>query len=368
MKKYIFVAAAASAALVLSACSGGSPQVTPTGAPPTTGVEEPGFIIDGETIASAELYAAAQAEGSMVLYDSFPEAQWRAVLDVFTEDTGVEVEHIRVVTAQLYERAVSEAGAGRLPADAIGLGDIILMEDMAERGILAQYESPMATSALTPDQYDPDHYWYTASQNGIALAYNEAVVDPADVPKSWDDLLDPKWDGKIGFTPITIGGSAFSSFYLLKEIGGVEYWEGLAANNPRKYESVVPMTQDIVRGEIPLGITSPSVVAAQRAGGAPINTVFFKEGTAAFANLVSVVEEASSPNAARLYVEWLLSERGQKTVSEVGGEFPARTDIAHVFEGAIVPAGGMNVVIPPLEVWMDQRDQLIEEWNTIFNE
>jgi len=363
MKKLLPVGLLVAAALMLTACSGGS-SGSDSGA---SSGDEGALVVNGETIASGELLAAAQAEGSMVLYDSFPEAQWRALLDVFTEDTGVEVEHVRVVTAQLYERVVSEAGSGRLAADAIGLGDITLMQDLAKRGILASVESPNAIASLDPGLYDPDHYWYTASRNAMALAYNEELVPEADVPKSYEDLLDPKWKGQIGITPISIGGSAFAAFYVMRQVAGDDYWTKLAAQDPKQYQSVTPMTQDIVRGEIPLGFTSPSVVAAARAQGSPVNSVLFAEGTPVFANLVALAANSSSPNAAKLYLEWLESKRGQQTVSEVAGEFPARDDIPHEYAGALVPSGGANIIIPPFKVWLDSRDQLTSEWESIFN-
>lgn len=362
LKKSVPIALMLVAALGLTACGADGGTTTEPG-------ESNGdaLVINGETIASADLLAAAQAEGEIVLYDSYPEEQNRRILDVFTEDTGIEVDLIRAVTAQLYERAVAESGAGRGVADVFSINDITLMEDMAERGILAEYDSPMATEALEEDQYDPEQQWYTSSRVTLALAYNEQLVDEADVPMSWEDLLDPKWDGKIGMTPITVGGSAFSTYSLMRELHGDEYWEALAANNPRMYQSVVPLTQDLVRGEVPLAISGPTVVQSQRADGAPVNSVLFEEGTPSWANLVGIMEDANNPNAARLYVEWLLSERGQQTVSEIGGEFPARLDMSHSYEGAIAPSNGGNLIIPPIEAWEeDARNEVIREWEAVF--
>lgn len=266
MKRSIPVALFMGVTLGLTACASGGGSASADG-------DGEALVIDGETIASAELYAAAQEEGQFVLYDSYPEEQNRAMLEVFTEDTGIEVELVRAVTSQLYERAVAESGAGRGVADVLGLNDLTLMNEVAERGILAEYESPMALEALEEGQYDPEHRWYTGSQVTLAVAFNEKLVDEKDVPKSWDDLLDPKWEGKIGVTPVSVGGSAYSTYHMMRELGGEEYWEQLAGNSPKMYQSVVPLTQDLVRGEIALGISGPSVVSSQRAAGAPVNSV-----------------------------------------------------------------------------------------------
>lgn len=361
MKRSTPIALIACLALGLTACATpGTEEV------PTEGNAD-ALVINGETIASGEFLKAAQEEGEIVLYDSYPEEQNQKILEVFTEDTGIEVDLIRAVTSQLYERAVAESGAGRLSADVFSINDITLMEDLAERDILAEYESPMAAEALEEGQYDPEHKWYTVSRVTLALGYNEKLVDEADVPTSWDDLLDPKWAGKVGITPINVGGSSFSQFHMLRELGGVEYWEELAANNPRMYQSVVPLTQDLVRGEIALAISAPSIVSAQRAGGAPVNSILFDEGTASWGNIVGVLEEAGNPNAARLYVEWLMSKRGQETVSELASEFPARLDIDHKYEEVIAPKDGANLIVPPIEAWTEKaRNELISEWESVF--
>lgn len=354
-----------SLSLALTACSSGRDD----GGGESTSGDGAALVIDGEEIASGELYQAALDEGSMTLYDNYPEGPWRSLLDQFTEDTGIEVEHVRLVTPQLYERVVSEAGSGRLAADAIGFGDITLMQDLNERGILAAYESPVATEGLEPDQYDPEFHWYTSANLVMVPTYNEKIVDEADLPESWKDLLDPAWAQKIGVTPIGTGGSSFSVYAFMRDLGGLEYWEDFAANQPRMYESVTPLTQDLVRGEVPLGITSLGTVATQRADGAPINSLFFDEGTPAFANLVAVTEDAVAPNAARVYLDWLLSKRGQSVLVDLTSEFPVRTDVdSPTVDGMDIPASDSGkIVVPPFELWTDQRETYTTEWDEIFN-
>ncbi len=363
MKKSATIGAAAvlGLSLALTGCGG-------SGTPAETGSDGEALVIDGVQIADAELYQAAVAEGTMTLYDNYPEGPWRALLDQFTEDTGIEVEHVRLVTPQLYERVVSESGAGRVAADAIGFGDITLMQDLTERGILAAYESPIAVEGLEEGQYDSEFHWYTSANLVMVPTYNERVLDEADLPESWEDLLDPQWQGRIGFTPIETGGSAFSVYAFLRDIGGIEYWEDLAANQPRLYESVTPLTQDIVRGEIPLGVTSLGTVATQRRDGAPITSIFFDEGTPAFANLVAVTEGAQSPNAARVYLDWLLSQRGQSVLVDLTSEYPVRTDVdAPTVEGMEIPAPDTGaIVVPSFDLWTESRDTYTEDWNAIF--
>lgn len=360
IKVLIGMATALSASLILAGCSAGSVATEP--------VASGSLTIGGEEIASAELYGAALGEGTMVLYDNYPEGPWRALLDQFTEDTNIEVEHIRLVTPQVYERVASEAGANRLEADAIGLGDITLMQDLADRDILVSYESTVALDALTEDQYDPEFKWYSSANLVMVPAYNEKLVDVVDLPKDWNDLLSAEWNGRIGVTPIGTGGSAYSVYNLMRELHGVQYWEDFAANDPRMYESVTPLTQDLIRGEVPFAITSLGTVVSQRAEGAPINTIFFDEGTPAFSNMVGVTDQGNAPNAGRVYVNWLLSQRGQSVLVDITSEYPVRGDVdAPSVEGMDLPSADSGlIIVPGFDAW-DERDARTAEWNAIFN-
>ncbi|GAA3929308.1 ABC transporter substrate-binding protein [Microbacterium soli] len=361
------VALASAAALVLVGCSAGEEKGTD--APDESSSEA--LVIDGETIADGELYAAAMDEGVLSLYDNYPEAPWRALLDVFEEDTGITVDHVRLITPQLYERVVSEAGANKLGADAIGMGDPTLMQDLSKRGILAPYESPVGLSALKPGEYTEDHTMYSSARLVMLPAYNTEVLaeDGLDAPTSWNDFLEPEWAGKIGGTPISTGGSAFSVYYFMDSGLGDDYWTGYAANSPIMYDSVVPLTQDIVRGEVPLGITSLGTIAEQVAKGAPVKPLFLSEGTPAFTNLVAVTEAGEHPNAARVYLNWLLSRHGQNVLVEKTSEYPIRSDAdAPAIPGVDMPAPGSGeITVPPLEVWTESRDSLTEEWNDVFH-
>jgi iron(III) transport system substrate-binding protein len=342
------------------------------GAGGSNGANQPGdsqaLVIGDETIADGGLYTSAKEEGTLTLYDNYPEGPWRKILDVFTEDTGIDVEHVRLVTPQLYERVVSEAGAGRLQADAIGMGDVTLMQDMAQRGILGAYESPIATKALSPEQHDPKFKWYSAANLVMVPSYNEAIVGKKDLPQKWEDFLDPQWKGKLGATPITTGGSAFTVYHFMRQNFGENYWKALAANSPKMYESVTPLTQDLVRGEVPLGITSLGTIADQRKKGAPVAPLFLDEGTPAFTNMVGVTEKGEHPNAAKVYLNWLLSLKGQSTIVDVTSEFPVRKDApSPSIAGVEVPSlDSGKIIVPPFEAWTTSRDTLTKEWNADF--
>jgi iron(III) transport system substrate-binding protein len=348
------------ALLALTGCAGGS----------GTNAEARGgddLVVDGVTVADAELWNAALDEGSFTLYDTYPEAQWRAVLDQFTEDTGVEVEHVRLVTGQLYERVLSEGAAKQLSADAIGITDITLMDNLHKQGITREYDSTNGKK-LPEGRYDANGAWYASILPGLTISYNTDVIPAEDAPKTWEDLLDPKWKGQIGITPITTGGSTFSLYHFLHEEYGVEYWKGLKAQEPRMYESSVPLGQDMVRGEVPITLGNPGVVAGLINDGAPVTMVFPEDGVPVFQSVVGAVEGAANPSAAELYIEWLLSPRGQSVVADTTNEYPSDPGVkGPSIEGVTMPApDSPSLKLPPTEAWFGLREKLTQEWTDLF--
>ncbi|MGX7722884.1 ABC transporter substrate-binding protein [Rhodococcus sp. 5G237] len=353
-----FAAGCVALALTLAGCGSGS------SAPSSA---EGDLVIDGVTIADQEEWQAALDEGSFTLYDTYPEEQWRALLDEFTEDTGVEVESVRLVTSKMYERMLSEAGAGRFGADAIGITDITLMTELQNRGITENFES-VSGKALPEGRFDPDGGWYSSLLPGLTISYNTDIVPEEEAPKTWEDLLDPKWKGKIGMTPITTGGSTFSLFHFLQETYGREYWEALNAQQPRMYESSVALGQDMVRGEVPITIGNPGVVSGLIEDGAPVTMVFPEDGVPVFQSVVGLVAGAEHPAAAKLYLEWLLSPRGQQVIVEKTNEYPADPTVeGPSVEGVDMPAADSAVLkVPPTEAWFEQRTTMTEDWNNLF--
>lgn len=353
-----FAAGCAVLAMVVAGCGAGGS--TPSSA-------DGDLVIDGTTIATEEQWQAALDDGSFTLYDTYPEEQWRELLDVFTEDTGVEVESIRLVTSKLYERMLAESGAGRFGADAVGITDITLMTELHNRGITENFES-LNGKALPEGRFDPEGAWYASLLPGLTISYNTELVSVDEAPKTWEDLLDPKWKGKIGMTPITTGGSTFSLFHYLQETFGREYWEALNAQAPRMYESSVALGQDMVRGEVPVTIGNPGVVAGLIRDGAPVTMVFPNEGVPVFQSVVGLVKGAENSAAARLYLEWLLSPRGQQVIVEKTSEYPANPNVeGPSVEGVDMPTPDSPVLkVPPTKAWFEQRTTMTEDWNNLF--
>src|SRR5690606_21720618 len=103
---------------------------------PIQGALAQALVVDGEEIADADLFAKAKAEGRVVIYSTFAERMFAPARDAFIKDTGLEVEHINLITPRLYARATSEFSAGKLAADWVDTTDPLLTQELAKLGVL----------------------------------------------------------------------------------------------------------------------------------------------------------------------------------------------------------------------------------------
>jgi len=322
------------------------------------------FVINGEKIADAALYDAAKKEGEFTLYGTIPTESMRITLDQFEKETGISYDYIRLPTAKMYDRVLAEHGANKLAADYVGLTDLPLFKQWIDMGILASFK-PLSFDALPAELKDPDGRWYYTVRPITAMAVNTENVAEKDYPKSWTDLFDPKWKGKIGMPSMDAGGSALTLYAFLRLHVAPDAWQRLAANEPRIYATAAPTVADLVRGRTSIGISGASAYIREIENKAPVKVIFPKEGLAAFGEIGNVTATARHPNAAKLYMSYILNKAGSSMVSKQGsyGTNPA----------APPPSQGGLTFPPPNQVWTIKvadwekyQESFPREWKEIF--
>lgn len=350
--------------MVLAACSddGGD---APEAAVETEGGE--GLVIDGETIADQELYDAAQEEGNLVVYSGFPEGAELAIQEAFSEDTGISVENVRAPTGQLVERILSEAGADQLGADAIRISDIALVTQVGEAGVYAEHEIPNAD--VYDEQFiDPDGLWFASVIPTMGLSYNTELVDEADAPTSWEDMLDPQWEGNLCLGQAGAGGSTFSWAYYQRVELGIEYWEALAEQNPSILSSTATVAEENARGECAVAINHQGTTALQINEGAPLQFVFAEEANTVWPHYLSLTSQAPNPSAGALFVNWSMSLRGQTVAATAATDFVPHPDAPSPALGDVEfpPLDEVNPYYADNDEWVEVRADWVEEWYTLF--
>ena len=262
------------------------------------------------------LVDAAKKEGKLVFYTSYVTPQMHAaVKDGFEKKFGVPVELLNVRASELNQRVQAEHAAGRFVADVVQHGEASIT-----RFTRAGDTQPMGQIAAAADLIDGQPA--QPSQIGsfiaaYAMMTNANMVKPADDPKSWLDRLEPTWKGKILSDDLRAAGGGNALFSALHAQFGEDYFHKLAANDVTFSRDVGEAERRVARGEYPLYIPQ---VASDLTGlrGLPLRLVVPKEGVAYVRLDLAMLKNAPHPNAARLFIEYYLSEENQKRVAGWG--------------------------------------------------
>lgn len=356
-------AALTSCVLLATACSSTEPVDAETD-------EEGRLIVDGEVIAEAELYEAALEEGKVTLYTAYLEDVAQQFTDEFTQQTGIEVEFVRLTPTQLQERAIAEGGSNLLGADVIQTSDPLNNTELVDAGVIkCEVLDDRLTETIDEEYLDPEGCAYPATVSTMVIAYNTTALGDTAPPETWQDLLKPEYKGKIGVLIAGVGGSAWSNFMFLRNEFGVEYWEDLAAQDVTIQTSSANLGPQVERGEIPIGIVSASTGMAAKEKGAPVDFVLPSDGLAVYGTYTLLSEPSvvsdPHPNAAKLFRDWLFSKAGQASVSAAnGGAWGVRTDLPA--PDGLPAYSDLPMVILDLDQWRTVQEDWVAEWNTIF--
>jgi iron(III) transport system substrate-binding protein len=321
------------AVLLVPAC-GGAAQNTPAAraakllAPAQVDTTD-GLVVDGERIADKALFDAAKQQ-KVVIYSAAGKEAEDLTLARFTAETGIPVELTRLPNNKLAERALSEHGAGRLGADVIRLTDPRTARRFGEAGVYAPYETPFH-DRLREAGATSDAKWFPGYYFVNAMAYNSAIHSE-NPPDGWEDLLDPRYEGQLGIVAITTGGTlnALTRFQL--DTFGPQYLDGLAANQPRVFDSTSTEIDALARGEISIATVSFNNAFGAQSNGAPIKLVVPREGVSASEGPLGLTPKGIENPAAKVFANWSLSKAGQRFVGSQGF-VPVRTDIGPVRSG-----------------------------------
>ncbi len=276
---------------------------------------------------------AAKKEGKVVVYGTVVPQVMNVINKGFEKKYGISVEYWRGSATQVLDRAVTERRAGKPVFDvteAAGAATVI----MKREGLFARYVPP--SSDKFPDFVKEKDGLITAWRAlPIGILYNTEMVKAADVPKTWDDLLNPKWRSKISMADPTRHATTTQFLWNLQKFKGekwLDYVKALAKQEPHLVESMAPVPNVIIRGEAEVGIGYIKYVKQYKG---PIAYVLMDKFISE-PSYVSLSGKALNSEAGKLYIDYVCSVEGQKTVAEDGefvfypGIYPAIKDAEKV--------------------------------------
>jgi iron(III) transport system substrate-binding protein len=258
-----------------------------------------------------DLIDAAGREGSVTWYIAQVDTQTAEDMGrTFTARfPGVTVAVIRTTGQVAYERLLQDLKNGAPQCDVFSSTDISQYPALKKRGALADY-TPAGAASLLPafaKIADPG-FMYPTSATAHLLISNSQQVAPDAAPKAWTDLLEPRWNGRVATGHPAFSGCTGIWALALTKTYGWSFFEKLAKNNPRVGRSGNDPVTLINAGECLVGPAPGNTAFQQVDRGNPIAPAYPTDGATLCIGPSSVIASAPHPNAARLFMEWLMSE------------------------------------------------------------
>jgi len=302
---------------------------------------------------------AAKKEGKVFVYGTIIPQVMKLIEAGFEAKYGVNIEYWRGDATKVVERMVTEWRAGKPGFDmAIGArGPLSLAK---ADGVYAKFTP--ASAANFPAKFrDKDGQLTAWRITPVGILVNTELVKLADMPKSLDDLLDPKWQGKISMPDPSRHASTATFLWNLQKIKGdkwMDFVRALAKQRPLLVESYSSVPNAIVRGEAALGISYIQYVPQTKGpiGFAPIDQVFADPSDAGLS------AKAANPNAARFLIDYLCSPEGQKKVAETH-EFVLSPGVYPAIKGADRIMANMQLLEDPSS---EQLQKLSSDFRQLF--
>ena len=272
----------------------------------------------GHAAAQANL-EAAKKEGKVVIYGSLESGIMDEIEKAFTAKHGIPIEYYRAASNKTLDRVMTEARAGKVQSDVVvtNRGPMLLLK---KENVFARYVSPEAKN-FPDDVKDPDGLLSPIYREVvIGILYNTKLVKPGEAPKSLEDLLTPRWQGKWVMPDPSrhfTTGMWVANFDKLYGKDADAMVKKLAAAKPILVESFIPSAQKIISGEAQAGITYLKYVHIFGKDGAPLDYVRLPT-MLADGHQIGIQGKAPHPNAARLFEDFFISRQGMEILAKEG--------------------------------------------------
>jgi iron(III) transport system substrate-binding protein len=278
--------------------------------------------------------ASAQVSGKLVLYTSQPDKDAQQTIAGFRKlHPGVEVEVFRSGTTEVMAKLAAEIAAGQPRPDLLFIADAASMEQLKADNRLDAYREAKV-DGIPEGLIDKDRTYFGTKVISTGIVYNKAAKAQ---PTSWADLMKPEYKGQISMaSPLYSGAAAIKlSAVTARPDLGWKFVEALKANEASAVRGNGAVLRAVATGEKAYGILVDFMAFNARQQGSPVEFVFPKEGVTVVTEPVAILRTAQNKPAARAFVDYLLSEEGQKLALSLG-YFATRSSVGRP---AWLPAG-----------------------------
>ena len=273
------------------------------------------------TVITPELIEAAKKEGRVNYYTSVEINLAEKLAKAFeAKYPGISVKVERSGAERNFQRIAQEYGSKIYACDTVNSSDAAHFIVWKREGLLAACEPEDVAKHYPPEHKDPDGMYASWRIMLSVIAYNTKLVKPEDAPKSFKDLLDPKWAGKLVKSHPGYTGMTMTATHQMARDLGWEYFEKLAKQRVMQVQSAADPVKKVVLGERPVMADGGDyTIYLMQEKGDPVAIVYPEEGTPLVTGPSGVMKQAPHPNAARLFHCWSFTQEAQQLAIDIGG-------------------------------------------------
>ena len=270
--------------------------------------------------------AAARKEGKVSWYTSTPLDAAQAIANLFQQETGIKVELFRTGGSAVLRRFMQEHQAGLSAADVLTTSDPGAAALLARQGAFVAFR-PKHFDQVPDAAKDPQGYYIAQRLNMLGIFVRSDLVPEAERPKTWSDLTDPKYKGKLVMPDPSFTALQLVAVATLSKTLGWGYYEKLKANDILIVQGHQQVEDMLKRGERPIAAEGlDSYAVEDRTQGHPIVTIYPTEGAFAVASPTAIIKGSPDPEAAKVFAEFMISDSVQQ-LFPVQGIYAARVDV-----------------------------------------
>ncbi len=312
--------------------------------------------------------AKAEQEGQLVFYCHENEAGTAAIVEGFGKDfPKIKTSYVRAQTGALYNKILSERSAGRFEVDVVQLSDLAPALDFQSKGGYEAYLSPEAHAYGPQYLSNPVGFFFWTGVTFGGIAYNTAKVKSEEAPKTWKDLLDPRWRNAMS-CKISSSGLQFVEWYMFNKLYGPDFWKQFAKQRPRGFDSRVQLFDRLAKGDDKVcALAEYAAYGLYKQKNAEIEFVAPPDGLPATPLVVGAVTKAPHPEVAKLFIDWAMSIRGQAFYQNHPNLFygSLRPDAPPMPTGKRLR--DFKLLFPSdFQDYLASRDAFTKEWNVML--
>lgn len=291
-------------------------------------------------------------------------------LDAFTADTGIKVENLTMKNGEILQRIQNEKDSGVVVADIWFTGGADAFINAAENGLLEPYISDESKN-ISDEMKDINGYWYGTSLTVVNWVVNTELINELgiEIPTKWDDLLQDKLKGLVSMSDPASSGTAYNTVSAILQTRGEEegwnYLDKLIAQVPYFTARGSDPGKNVIAGEAAVGINAGTGDKELEINNPQVKVIYPEDGTGWWPQPVAILSGCKNPEAAKVFIDWVLSPKGLEEVGKAQNALLVRDDVT-------APEGILNlkdIALFPTDFKANasEREAILSKWSEKVN-